>query len=84
MSCRPIAAHHSVAEWINGADACRILSCAPSTLHRLCVLELIRVKLEPGLPPRYNHADCERHRGAGGTKARQKKGVRGRRAESEV
>jgi hypothetical protein len=84
MPREPIAARHSKAEWINGADASRILSCAPSTLHRLCVLGLIRVQLEPGLAPRYNRADCERHRGAGGTKARQKKGVRGRRIESEV
>jgi hypothetical protein len=84
MSYRPIAARHSLTEWVNGADACRILSCAPSTLHRMCVLGLIRVKLEPGLAPRFNRKDCERHRGAGGTKARQRRGTGSRRVESEV
>jgi hypothetical protein len=84
MSSRPVAARHPQLEWVNGAEACRILKCAPSTLHRMCVLALIKVLLEPGLAPRYNRVDCERHRGAGGAKVRQKKGVRGRRIESEV
>jgi hypothetical protein len=76
MSSRPVAARHPLQEWINGAEACRILKCAPSTLHRMCVLALIRVLLEPGLAPRYSRADVERHRGAGGAKVRQRKTAR--------
>jgi hypothetical protein len=74
MPARPVISSHPQAEWVNGAEACRILSCAPSTLQRASMIGLIRVQLEPGVSPRYSRVDCESHRGAGGTKARQKKG----------
>src|SRR5262249_28393349 len=48
-------------EWLNGAQACSILRCAPSGLLRAVMLGYIRARLDPGLPPRYSKEDVERH-----------------------
>jgi hypothetical protein len=47
-------------EWISGRAACNRLRCASNALLLAALRGLIRTKLEPGIPPRYNRADVER------------------------
>jgi hypothetical protein len=47
-------------EWISGALASRTLGCAPSTLQRAVILGHIKIKLDPGVAPRYSKSDVER------------------------
>jgi hypothetical protein len=52
----------SPSEWISAQEARGILrDTSASVLHRVAVLGLIRVKLEPGRTPRYHRGDCERY-----------------------
>ncbi len=46
-------------EWLNGAESCRIIGCAPSALQRAAMLGHIELKLDPGCTPRYSRRDVE-------------------------
>ena len=46
-------------EWLNLRQASRIAGCAHNSVLRAAVIGIIRVKLVPGVPPRYNRADVE-------------------------
>ena len=48
------------ADWLNGRQSSKRIGCSPSVLQRAAMLGLIRVKLEPGIPPRYHRQDVER------------------------
>ena len=50
----------AVGEWISAAESSRILGCAPATIQRAVILGHIKVKLDPGVAPRYCKADVER------------------------
>ena len=50
---------HPRSEYVNGKQARLIVGCAPSALQRAVMLGQIRVKLDPGVPPRYHRGDCE-------------------------
>jgi hypothetical protein len=47
-------------EWINGATAARLAGCHAMALPRAALLGLIRVRILPGIAPRYHKDDCER------------------------
>jgi hypothetical protein len=51
----------SVAKWIGGREACRILDCSQSAVQRAALFGLIRVTLQPGFPPRYDRKSVERY-----------------------
>lgn len=57
---QPIASAES-SEWINGNTARQLLDCTITALQRAALVGLIRVRLIPGMPPRYNRADVERY-----------------------
>ena len=48
-------------EWINARQASQMIGRAVSALQRAALLGLIRVKIEPGLSPRYHRDDVERY-----------------------
>jgi hypothetical protein len=47
------------AEWINGRQASRRIGCSPTALQRAALLGRIRVKIDPGMAPRYHRDDVE-------------------------
>jgi hypothetical protein len=56
----PVVAINPDAEWINGREASREIGCSPTALQRAALLGQVRIKLDPGIPPQYNRADCKR------------------------
>jgi hypothetical protein len=57
----PSSAVAGSTEWVNGVVARRMLGgMSYAALSRRCILGEIRVKLIPGLAPRYALADLER------------------------
>ena len=44
-------------DWLTGRAACKLAGCVSSSLLRAAVVGLIRVRLTPGQPPRYNRGD---------------------------
>jgi len=47
-------------EWITGRQAAGTIGFAPSALQRAAMLGQIRVKIEPGVTPRYHRGDVQR------------------------
>jgi hypothetical protein len=48
------------AEWLNGRQASNRIGCSPTALQRAALLGRIRVKIEPGIPPKYHREDVEK------------------------
>ena len=59
QAMRPII-DPAASDWLNGRQAGAIIGCSPTALHRAGMLGYIRVKLDPGEPPRYFRPDVER------------------------